>query len=395
MSHQTIASALNNRVITFVSIDTEYNCAICMQIADEPVRCSGMCAGIFCNGCMTLALARSRSCPLCTKTNITAFKDVVLRNQIMKHEVNCVNKGQAIVATTTTRKRKANPNDKCTWTGRYDELAAHLNHCDFEKLVCTNEGCEEIVERHELQDHQRVCMHRTIPCELCAEVTKVSEMAAHLEICPSVEETCQCGSRGTRLLIAEHKRIDCLLTEIICEVVGCGTKVIRQDYEKHQDDAAKYHVRLLSSKVALLENIVVTSQIKWRIKNVATSLAPSPVPGGIRTLESPSFSVFYRGTHKLVIGANVQNKRLSLMLTKDVEFDEGRLDVGGTSVTITKNEMPDIKKTLERKQFLENSNSWCVSFGCILEDFTPYIDNNGINVSLDFNLNKDDQPIVL
>ena len=60
---QTVASAFGNRIVTFVDIDNEYNCVICMQVADEPVRCSGLCAGILCNGCMQQALACNRSCP--------------------------------------------------------------------------------------------------------------------------------------------------------------------------------------------------------------------------------------------------------------------------------------------------------------------------------------------
>ena len=84
---QTVASALDNRIVSFVDINDEYNCVICMQVADEPVRCSGLCAGIFCGGCMQQSLARNRSCPSCKKARITALKDVVLRNMIMKNQV--------------------------------------------------------------------------------------------------------------------------------------------------------------------------------------------------------------------------------------------------------------------------------------------------------------------
>ena len=96
---QTVASALGNRIVTFVDIDDDddddddFDCMICMQVADEPVRCSGLCAGIFCNGCMQQALARNRSCPSCKKADITAPKDVILRNHIMNNQVYCLNKG--------------------------------------------------------------------------------------------------------------------------------------------------------------------------------------------------------------------------------------------------------------------------------------------------------------
>ena len=131
MSH-TAASALNNRVVSFVnSVNSGFDCVICMQVADDPVRCWDLCRGIFCNGCMQQALARNNSCPSC-KIITTALKDVMVRSQILKHDVYCLNKGPNQSndfdqhTSTDSRKRKAAPDDdKCTWTGKYDQLAAH------------------------------------------------------------------------------------------------------------------------------------------------------------------------------------------------------------------------------------------------------------------------------
>ena len=67
-------------------------------------------------------LARNRSCPSYKKARITALKDVVLRNQIMKHQVYCINEGSDDEATKTSNSRKrkassASSDEKCTWTG--------------------------------------------------------------------------------------------------------------------------------------------------------------------------------------------------------------------------------------------------------------------------------------
>ena len=117
---RTTASALNNRIVTFVDIDDDdFNCALCMQVADEPVRCSGMCAGIFCNGCLGKALKGNKTCPSCNKARTSAMKDVVLRNQIMKHQVYCLNKhtDRALGASLNEEKSAPNSNNKCLWTG--------------------------------------------------------------------------------------------------------------------------------------------------------------------------------------------------------------------------------------------------------------------------------------
>ena len=69
-------------------------------------------------------LARNRSCPSCKKARITALKDVVLRNQIMKVEAT---------KTSNSRKRKASSaSSDEKWTGKYDELSTHMKQCDFE-----------------------------------------------------------------------------------------------------------------------------------------------------------------------------------------------------------------------------------------------------------------------
>ena len=116
MSQQTIASALNRKTVSFVDINNDYDCVVCTNVADEPVRCSGLCAGIFCHGCMEQALTRNNSCPLCKKPNITAIKDVILRSHILRHHVYCINKGTAEDSSKTkNKKRKAIPDEKCPW----------------------------------------------------------------------------------------------------------------------------------------------------------------------------------------------------------------------------------------------------------------------------------------
>ena len=59
---QTTSSALNNRIVKFVDFDNEdFDCVICYQIADEPVRCNSMCSGIYCN--VASYMAKSSASP--------------------------------------------------------------------------------------------------------------------------------------------------------------------------------------------------------------------------------------------------------------------------------------------------------------------------------------------
>ena len=74
----------------------------------------------LCNGCLGKALKGNKTCPSCKKAR-TAMKDVMLRNQIMKHQVYCIDKhtDRALGASLNEEKSLTNSNN-CLWTGKYD-----------------------------------------------------------------------------------------------------------------------------------------------------------------------------------------------------------------------------------------------------------------------------------
>ena len=279
-------------------------------------------------------LTHSSSCPSCNRSNITASRDVVLRNQILKQQVYCINKATdppniTYVASNKKNKRKATSSEKCTWSGKYDDLRAHLDVCEYELIDCSNDGCVDKIERHEIDDHRQVCAHRTIMCGHCNATIKATAMNNHLQQCPSIAVTCECGFNSRRQLIAGHREKDCPMTEIECEVIGCNAKIMRRDYEKHQDEAAKHHVRLLSATVKQLSNLVEPKPIivKWRITDIAAKEQEAAVDGTVYS--SPCFDVFIIGNQKLSIKAFFDWNKLNLFLVKNIAMsaDKNPLDI--------------------------------------------------------------------
>ena len=49
---------------------TTIKCPICMEFIEKDRPVSTFCGHIFCNGCLELALKRSKNCPVCNKTVI-------------------------------------------------------------------------------------------------------------------------------------------------------------------------------------------------------------------------------------------------------------------------------------------------------------------------------------
>jgi hypothetical protein len=316
----------------------------------------------------------------------------------MNHQVYCINKGNEENTSSTSCKRKSSSDvGKCVWIGKYDELSTHLkNECEFEMMKCPNNECNDEIERRELEVHQQSCVHRTILCNHCNEEFKVARTANHLSQCPKVEVSCVCEYKCTRDMMDEHRDKDCPMTEITCEVIGCGRKIMRKDYEKHQDDAAKQHVRLLS---ATLQRVVETidprpSQVKWRVPDIAAKLREASASK--KYYYSPTFDILFRGSHKLCIQVKIQGNKLGLYLCKEIanSDNKNRLDISGTSFTISKAGRSDTKTTYPSNSFLEQPY-WNYGWSSFLADMTPYTDNDGINITLDLKLNEINEPLVL
>jgi hypothetical protein len=182
----------------------------------------------------------------------------------------------------------------------------------------------------------------------------------------------------------------------------------RADYEKHQEQAASHHVRLLSAALsegkqenarlalevgimkqdierlsATLKKITVVSlQFKWRLSDVSKLLLLASSEE--KAFQSPRFDI---GGQIIFIRAFIQGSRLALYIHKDVRMsvDKTRFDLCGSSFSVTKAGMPNVKRIFALGDFLEPPEWKGRGFHSFLADMTPYIDNDGVDITIDFN----------
>jgi len=258
MSNQSssLSSSLGNKYVTFVDkIDEDFNCTICLNVADEPSRCSGLCGAMFCGDCMRQALVSKKCCPACNKTKVTATKDVILRNQIMKQSVYCINtnpEDQMITTKSSPNKRKAS---RCSWIGKYDLLELHLKECDYQKVKCSYPGCDILIDRIELDRHKQSCLFQLTQCDYCKVQFNLKSLKDHLIQCPSRLVKCTCGFSCLAKNLNNHKINDCPDGVLQCTIAGCQEKVTRKEYQAHLSSASNKHLQLLSSRVHELKAI--------------------------------------------------------------------------------------------------------------------------------------------
>lgn len=82
---------------------------------------------------------------------------------------------------------------KCGWQGKLQDLDSHLStECQLVKIMCSFVGCEALVERCFLLDHELNCALNTSLCT-CGEQVQTSCIGVHQEICPHKLVPCGLG----------------------------------------------------------------------------------------------------------------------------------------------------------------------------------------------------------
>ena len=288
-----------------------------------------------------------------------------------------------------------------------------------EIVKCENKECNERVERREIDTHQQGCIHRKVSCVHCGMLITAAIERDHLNTCPKLEVPCtlSCGFITTRDMMARHIRDDCLMVDTQCEVIGCGAKMKRRDITKHEEEAAKVHTRLLSSALvrmsAGMDSLKKESEglkkelssvkkeklakaelkpftVKWKIRSIALKLVKAAESE--KLYQSPYFSF---GNHTLYIVACVEGTKLALFVYKDFvqSADKGPLRIGGSSFIVTKAGVPEIRRTLSSEPSLDTA--YGRGFPNFLNDATPFIENDCINVTLEIMQKNIDEPLVL
>jgi len=432
-SSQSLSSSLGSKYVTFVDkIDEDFNCTICLNVADEPSRCSSLCGAMFCGDCMKQALQSKKCCPACNKTKVTATKDVILRNQIMKQSVYCINtnpEDQIITTKTSPTKRKAS---RCSWIGKYDQLEQHLKECDYQKVKCSYPGCDIFIDRIELDRHKQSCLFQLKHCDYCKIQFNLKSLKDHLSQCPSRLVKCTCGLSCLAKNLNNHKTNDCPDGVVQCNIGGCQEKVIRKEYQAHLSSASNKHIQLLSSKVEELktinaknlseiqslqcengeltdrldglsnENDTLTERldslsskvdtysavINWKLTDIKAKMKEASKEEKIWS--SREFDIYFNGHQKLLIQAKINKKSLRIGLFNGLNA-EHKIDLSDTQIVISKDKQPDLSNTMHCNPCEKNER---YTYD-MTENMTPYIDKDCINVTVHLKLKVVDHIINL
>ena len=132
-----------------------------LDIMKKPVTLG--CGHSGCENCLaTLGSIRAPNCPQCRVQyrSDQLSLNVAMDNVITTLEVLCTNIG-------------------CKWEGAYFEAEGHFKECPKMEENCPNEGCSLMVTREEMAAHLNTCEKQKIPCQDCRLLVSRDRLDRH------------------------------------------------------------------------------------------------------------------------------------------------------------------------------------------------------------------------
>ncbi|CAB4026904.1 E3 ubiquitin- ligase NRDP1, partial [Paramuricea clavata] len=117
------------------TIDTSFTCPICFGVLKDPMQCENN-EHYFCSGCIKKHLEKtSHSCPVC-REKLTA---------------ETLRKAPRLIADVISRLKISCDHAArgCDAVLELEALQAHVQDCDFMPVTCSNDGCDEVVNKRD------------------------------------------------------------------------------------------------------------------------------------------------------------------------------------------------------------------------------------------------------
>ena len=214
----------------------ELKCPICLELVSDPVQTS--CGHLFCGEC----IEGINQCPLDRKHFFTTPTLDDINQKVRNLKVQCPDQERG-----------------CQWQGCLGEAEKHIDtSCNYQFVMCYNEGCGVEIERRNLVDHMYyVCPQRVYNCPFCNEEDTYLEVTTtHFTICDEIPLPCPagCGKRGlVRRDMAHHLSVDCPDELVPCTfaIAGCQQIVKRKDLQQHLQDKDLHLGTVMSSYLSL------------------------------------------------------------------------------------------------------------------------------------------------
>ena len=148
------------------AIDDGFICCICLCVLKDPMQCENN-EHYFCSGCIKEHLEKtSHSCPVCQdKLSAETLRKAprIVGDCVSRYKITC---------DYATR--------GCDKVLELGTLQTHVQDCDFMPVSCSNEGCDKIVSKRDINQHEsELCQFKTTTCVDCGKKMPHHKYGAH------------------------------------------------------------------------------------------------------------------------------------------------------------------------------------------------------------------------
>ena len=148
------------------AIDDGFICCICLCVLKDPMQCENN-EHYFCSGCIKEHLEKtSHTCPVCQdKLSVGTLRKAprIVGDCVSRYKITC---------DYATR--------GCDKALELGTLQTHVRDCDFMPVSCSNEGCDKIVSKRDVNQHEsELCQFKTTTCDDCGETMPHHKYGAH------------------------------------------------------------------------------------------------------------------------------------------------------------------------------------------------------------------------
>ena len=148
------------------AIDDGFICCICLCVLKHPMQCEKN-EHYFCCGCIKEHFEKtSQSCPVCQdKLSVETLRKAprIVGDCVSRYKITC---------DYATR--------GCDKVLELGTLQTHVQDCDFMPVSCSNEGCDKIVSKRDVNQHEsELCQFKTTTCVDCGEKMPHHKYGAH------------------------------------------------------------------------------------------------------------------------------------------------------------------------------------------------------------------------
>ncbi|CAB4034089.1 E3 ubiquitin- ligase NRDP1 [Paramuricea clavata] len=148
------------------TIDEGFVCCICLGVLQDPKQCENN-EHYFCSGCIKKHLEKtSHSCPVCQdKLTVETLRKAprIVADCVSRYKISCDHAARG-----------------CDAILELGALQAHVQDCDFMPVTCPNEGCDDVVSKRDVKQHELdLCRFKTTTCDDCGEKMAQHKYGAH------------------------------------------------------------------------------------------------------------------------------------------------------------------------------------------------------------------------